>query len=182
MKKADVIKKAEEFCKKHKIDKTPVGIVALCEQYGLKVFERVLPIGVSGFIVYLPDNDNSQTAKGIEAKYGTKKCIVVNSLDKAARRRFTVAHELAHFILHRKSGEEIYAHRDAGHSGTQENEANLFASNILMPEKLVKRAIADLKNDYWGEVLYSEKVSYIANEFAVSLSAVRVRFDQLGIS
>ncbi len=59
-------------------------------------------------------------------------------------RRFTIAHELGHAILHTNSG----LHRDRALDGTtaslqresREAEADLFASYFLLPEKLLREA------------------------------------------
>ncbi len=183
MRKSDVIKKAEEFCKEHEITEYPVKIVDLCKKKGLRVFEQYLPEKVSGFIVYLPENDTSDDiGRNFKDTYGTTRFIVVNLTDGPGRRRFTVAHELAHFILHKDDSEEIYAHRDAGIYNAKESEANLFASNILMPEALVKKELKIFDDEYWGTALFSDKVDHISKKFAVTRSAAKVRLEQLGIS
>lgn len=171
MNKEKIIQRATEFCAENDIKSYPVNIVEICSRYGFKVFEEYLPTGVSGFVVVHKENFD---------KYDTNRLIVVNLLDSARRRRFTIAHELAHFILHGENG-EVYAHRDAGQNGGIENEANVFASNILMPKELIESALSHLEDEVWGEIPASVKVSYIANNFAVSLPAARVRLEQLGL-
>lgn len=61
-------------------------------------------------------------------------------------RRFTIAHELGHAILHREKG---ILFRDLPNSGAdldnqrlapEEREANFFAADLLMPEELVRHA------------------------------------------
>jgi Zn-dependent peptidase ImmA (M78 family) len=60
-------------------------------------------------------------------------------------RRFTLAHELGHDLLHK----DIRSHRDLALDGSKlqsnnkEREANIFAVKFLMPEKLVKRAFEE---------------------------------------
>lgn len=173
MTKNQIVEKAQEFCIDNKINDYPVKIVQICENYDIKVFEQYLPPEVSGFIVIQEENFKF---------YDTNKLIVVNLSDSARRRRFTIAHELAHYILHREKDQPIYAHRDAGQYGGIETEANLFASNILMPENLVKDALSHFESDAWGEVPFFEKISFIADEFAVSEQAAQVRLEQLGVN
>ena len=165
-----IVEKANKFCEENNITNYPVNIITLCAKYGLQVFEKYLPQNVSGFIVFQAENF---------LDFNTGKVIVVNLLHGPARRRFTIAHELAHFVLHKSENETIYAHRDAGQNGGIEQEANIFASNILMPENLVKNALSKLDSSFWGSALDSEKIRYISEEFAVSRAAAQVRLEQL---
>ncbi len=165
MNKKEVFAKAEDFCKVNHVESYPVNIISLCEAQGIKVFEDELPYGVSGFIIIQDEKI---------FRYDTNRLIVVNSNDAATRRRFTIAHELAHYVLHRDPGQPLYAHRDAGQNGGIETEANTFAGAVLMPEKAVRDAMS-----------YKYRVSpatiYIAQNFLVSEDAARVRLQQLGI-
>lgn len=94
------------------------------------------------------------------------------------RDRFTVAHELGHFVLHflfpiangTKSKEEGLEAQRFG-SGPTEYEANRFAASFLMPETAFRQAHAEAE----GEL---EKV---ARHFSVSLSAAAVRAKALGL-
>lgn len=188
MTKSEIIKKANEFCAQHNIHEYPINIVNICEECGIKVFEESLPQNVSGFIISRNDELDDHPSDKLFEKYNSDHVIVVNRSDSAKRRRFTIAHELAHFVLHRNSEEDLYAHRDAGQNGGVETEANIFASNILMPENLVREAIGHLE-DFWNEHLFEgvelnfyDKVEYISNEFAVSIPAAMTRLEQLKIS
>lgn len=166
----NVIDRAKDFCDDNGINSYPVKIVELCEKQGIKVFEEYLPKEVSGFIIIQEDNFRD---------YDTGKLIVINLSDSARRRRFTIAHELAHYLLHRDTRSELYAHRDAGQNNRMEQEANLFAANILMPEDLVKKALENISDDSSCALPPSMKIEYIANEFAVSFNAALVRMEQL---
>lgn len=171
MRKEEIIRKAKEICEINNISEYPVKIVDLCKNYGFSVFEEYLPDDVSGFIVVQEEDFN---------KYESGKVIVANLSELAARRRFTIAHELGHYILHKKKDEKLYAHRDTGESGRIESEANIFASNILMPEELVRNALELSENPLVASFdLF--KIYYIAEQFAVSRSAAQVRLKQLGI-
>lgn len=174
MNKDQIIAKAEMFCKENNVNDYPVNIVSLCEQFGFKVFGVDLPKEVSGFIVV-----QDEPFKNFE----TNMVIGVNKNESARRRRFTIAHELAHFCLHRNENEQLYAHRDTDMKvGSIEWEANLFASNILMPKKLVKQSIESLKESSLAQSIPREiVVRHIAENFLVSESAADVRLDQLGV-
>lgn len=171
MRKEQIIEKAKAICKEKSISEYPVKIVDLCNEYGISVFEEYLPSEVSGFIVIQEEDFK---------KYNTGKLIVANLSELASRRRFTIAHELGHYMLHKKDDDKLFAHRDAGSNGQIEQEANIFASNILMPEDLVRHAL-DLSDNELVSFSDFYKIDYIANQFAVSHSAARIRLEQLGI-
>ncbi len=175
MRQSEVKKRAEDFCIQNNIKTYPVEIVRICNENGLKVFEEYLDSEVSGLIV---------VDEKVWKKYNTNKFILVNLAELATRRRFTIAHELAHYILHRK-GNSLYAHRDmvcndVFKSGI-EQEANYFAANILMPETLINEKIEDLKSGTWGKLPDFVLVREIADHFAVSETAAEVRLKQLGL-
>lgn len=93
--------------------------------------------------------------------------IGVNSLHHSRRQRFTIAHELAHFMLHKQnmdSFEDTVLFRN-GETNPIEVEANQFAARLLMPQ--------DEFLDYLRNV--SSKIDDIAEHFGVSTMAVRIR-------
>jgi len=167
MQEKEIMEAAERFCFKHNITQCPVEIVRICQAEGISVFEENLPKNVSGFIVI--QNDHFEY-------YGTGRLIAVNIRDSASRRRFTIAHELAHYILHKDESQEFYAHRDTGQNGGIENEANIFASCVLMPKALVISLLRDLRENATSAM----KIVHIAKNFAVSQDASRVRLEKLG--
>ena len=175
MRQSEVKKKAEEFCEQNGIKSYPVEIVRICRENGLKVFEEYLDSDISGLIVV----DDKEWDK-----YGADKFIIVNLAESAVRRRFTIAHELAHYILHR-NGNRLYAHRDMTNDGTVKNsieqEANYFAANVLMPESLIRDKVDDLKSEVWGKLPNFVLIREIADHFVVSESAAEVRLKQLEI-
>lgn len=74
--------------------------------------------------------------------------IFVNAADIFPRRRFTIAHELGHWILHRsfyESDPDRYSflprfqHTDD--HGPLEQEANCFAAHLLVPGRLLKQVV-----------------------------------------
>jgi predicted transcriptional regulator len=78
------------------------------------------------------------------------------------RDRFTIAHELGHYVLHSRFGkQQIRVMREGG--GRTEWEANWFAAAFLMPAAEFRK-VAPNKTD-----------AEIALHFDVSLSAVEVR-------
>ncbi len=86
-----------------------------------------------------------------------------------SRDRFTVAHELGHFVLHAQLGKKEISIARSG-SNKLEAEANLFAAAFLMPEKEFRSVVSALRAD-----------GAVAAHFDVSTDAVRVRKQVLGI-
>jgi Zn-dependent peptidase ImmA (M78 family) len=102
---------------------------------------------------------------------GDGHAIVLNGASGERRRRFTIAHEIGHFVLH---PERQRAERGgAVNSGmrSQEREADRFAAELLMPEHLVRHAVVQVGAD----------VGRLAERFEVSEAAMRVRLSRLGL-
>lgn len=110
----------------------------------------------------------------------THRLIVINSLLKEQsnfiqRRRFIIAHEYAHYVLHKKESTQ-YAHRDTSKKDTlYEKEADFFARCFLMP----KEAIDILLNiDFIKDSSYENKVSLIARIFNVTKKKAKQRLEE----
>lgn len=101
--------------------------------------------------------------------------IEVNGSDFDLRRRFTLAHELAHYILHRDIIDQRALVDDAmwrsGAGEQVEYQANRMAADLLMPAGLVRTL--------WNAGV--ENVSVIARTFQASEVAARIRLEQLGL-
>lgn len=72
--------------------------------------------------------------------------IIVNNNFSNDHKRFTIAHELGHIIMHVNNNYLIPEHRD------KEKEANAFASQFLMPSQYVKNSLNGLKIQYLAEL------------------------------
>jgi Zn-dependent peptidase ImmA (M78 family) len=96
----------------------------------------------------------------------------VNSLHPIVRQRYTLGHELGHYLNHRdsmKSFEDSTFFRSSQKS-SMEYMADQFAARLLMPESDV-RALLD--NGV-------KTVKEMASKFDVSLEAMKYRLEQLG--
>jgi predicted transcriptional regulator len=98
------------------------------------------------------------------------------------RRRFTIAHECGHWALHLDRGTSIGVccrptdvidrpALDIGQLAVREREANDFASELLMPEILVTNEARETKGN----------ISALAERFDVSVPAMRLRLQRLGL-
>jgi hypothetical protein len=109
----------------------------------------------------------------------------VNADDILPRRRFSAAHELGHFVLHRETMGRFRADTDAmlqeaegDASDGMEREANRFAVELLMPAELC-RARADEMDREHGcrpRVVLAHR---LAGELLVSGEAMRYRLKSL---
>lgn len=157
---------SEQFALINRFRKSaPVDVEGLALALGLRVDRVPLPEDISGMIE--PYRDGYR--------------IVVNSDHADTRQRFTLAHELGHFMLHRhliKSGlgdDRAYRSADTGQyrntlvGRPQETEANRFAAALLMPTEQIERIKAEGVND----------PSVLARRLGVSEHAMHIR---LGIS
>lgn len=113
-----------------------IDVLAVAQDLGLAVYSANLAANVSGIIVK-------------DSAYGTKSgfVIFVDSGESPARQRFTAAHEIGHYVLHKHligdRHEDNYLLRSSGISNRQEREANEFAADLLMPRDLIEKALKD---------------------------------------
>lgn len=106
------------------------------KELGLEVYSAELSDGVSGMLLHEP-------------KYGSKSGFVIftEAREPAVRQRFTAAHEIGHFVLHRdiigNGVQENYLLRSDGLSTRIEVEANKFAADLLMPYDMIDAAMRE---------------------------------------
>lgn len=136
---------------------TPVDVLAIAQKLKINVYEAIDNENLSGKIV-------KDDRYGGESGYA----IFVNSKHSKTRQRFTIAHEIAHYILHRDAiGDGIVddgLYR-SGLSNRQETEANKLAAEILMPWHLINGVMdKNIKN-----------IQDLATIFNVSESAMSIR-------
>ena len=109
----------------------------------------------------------------------TKGSIAYNDLSRLERRRFTIAHELGHFVLPLhgagaqcvKADMGVLASKDANRA--REAEANRFAASLLMPKSLFQRDIRRLGSPE------TEHIVKLAGDYEVSKEAAARRYTDL---
>jgi hypothetical protein len=106
-------------------------------------------------------------ALGITERVGSTVQIKLNKHQHYFRRRFTLAHELAHVWLNQIAGpftfDELARTKDTNHE--EEFLCDVFASSVLMPKPAI---LSYLQEDEFTRV----NLNRIATEFKVSISAV----------
>jgi Zn-dependent peptidase ImmA (M78 family) len=154
---------------------------ALLESIGAKT----LPVPVDSIarqckvaVQYIPLDDE---ISGMSFIKNGAAVIVANAVHDPNRQRFTLAHELAHHILHETYltknvhvDTAILQRNGRSSEGTdvKEVEANTFAAELLMPRTLLKRFGRVDAND-------DAKIAEIARQFKVSPTAMAIRLENI---
>jgi hypothetical protein len=110
----------------------------------------------------------------------------VEANDILPRRRFTAAHELGHFVLHREAMGRFRADTDATVQEAEEatdqieREANRFTAELLMPAEVCRAREAESRARH-GCCPRGVLVYRLAGELLVSRAAMRYRLKALGV-
>lgn len=147
----------------------PVDLNAIFDELGIDYSERRIGSGESAWIERIGDRFH----------------VVVNSAESEARRRFSAAHELAHYLLHRDlmqiDGDRMNRHTDRLYGAPEDNpaspftrqheiQANRLAAQIVMPAKLVRQKFNT-----------EQDITRLAADFGVSKAAMEIRLRTLGL-
>lgn len=147
----------------------PIDLPGVFAALNIDYSEQPIPTGESGWIEYVDGLFN----------------VVINSTESLQRKRFTAAHELGHYLLHRDlliSSGRLNRHTDIlfganainnetnPFSRQQEIEANKAAAEILMPASHIR---------HWHE--QGHRVDALKDFFKVSKQAMEIRFNSLGL-
>lgn len=123
---------------------------------------------LGGSVEYRDFEDLAQSGF-LEVRAPADFTIYLPSYTGRLRDRFTIAHELGHYVLHSRLG-KVPIHVRRAESSPVEWEANWFAAAFLMPEQEFRKA--------WEA---GERRLDLAVRFDVSLAAVDVRSRLLGL-
>jgi len=143
----------------------PIDPTYIAKKVGVKVFELDLPSEVDAILKYYEG--------------GSTPCIFIDPRSALTRNRFSVAHELGHFVLnsrlHPEGGileTDTFYRDEKSRSGDEPLEifANQFAAELLMPSKFVRLLVDQNKTDL-----------VLAADFGVSVEALRNRLNALSI-
>jgi Zn-dependent peptidase ImmA (M78 family) len=159
---------------KHQIFGSPVPVERIATDEGLPIIEHALPGDVSGALI---------SSKGVSA-------IAVNSANHMNRRRFTIAHELAHAKLGHKGDHDhidwtfTVLRRDGKSSeatDVQEIEANTFAADLLIPREFLLKDLKLLVKSNGEIELSNVQLLALARKYQVSETAMKFRLINLGL-
>ncbi|WP_158807794.1 ImmA/IrrE family metallo-endopeptidase [Beijerinckia sp. L45] len=137
-----------------------MNLDAIASDLDIPVFYRDLPRDIVGKIAR-------------DRQSPSQFSITINSAHHFNRQRFTLAHEIAHFIMHRdliENGVTDSVMYRSSMSDMFEKQANKKAADILMPAPLVRRE--------WASGIEPET---IARRFEVSESAMKISLRSLDL-
>lgn len=155
-------------------DAPPVDIKRVARSMGIEVIEDYLDPEISGQLERIARQSNEMFDQFL---------ITVNKSHGEQRRRFTIAHEIGHFLLHKEligdgvDDNKAFRSTPAGNFYNKsikphhETEANNFAAKLLMPKYLLEQEIEK------GSGFYE-----LCNDFGVSQSAMTYRLKNTGLS
>jgi Zn-dependent peptidase ImmA (M78 family)/DNA-binding XRE family transcriptional regulator len=123
-----------------------VNLIRWMESAGCLVFE---------------DDFGTQRIDGLSQWVGDHPVVLINVSSAPDRKRLTLAHELAHLVLHSSTPTE-----------DMENEANKFAAEFLMPENEIR---AELRRIDLGALIELKR------EWGVSMQALLERAYRMGL-
>jgi Zn-dependent peptidase ImmA (M78 family) len=161
-------RQAQSLLRENRIHEPPVRLESIAKRLGITIKFEPFEEDISG-VLY---RDQNATIIG------------VNSFQHPNRQRFTIAHEIGHFVLH-----EIDVHVDKGYrmvlrDGTSsqaidalEIDANRFAAELLMPENMVRKDVRELLHDIEDEA----GLQTLAHRYKVSSQAMAFRVSNLGL-
>jgi Zn-dependent peptidase ImmA (M78 family)/DNA-binding XRE family transcriptional regulator len=135
---------------------TPVDVHAVARDLGVGVFARPLTDVLSAMII----------------RHGESAVIGVNESHPAVRQRFSIAHELGHFVMDTESEHFVefdnQSDGDPPHYNWQkERKANMFAAELLMPADRVRADAGGFS------------ISRLARRYGVSEAAMGFRLANL---
>lgn len=171
--------RAEDIIEESGFTELPIKVEKIAEKLSIRI-KKSPSDEFSGLLIF---RDSGKSA-----------LIALNSEEPETRQRFTVAHEIGHFLLHksheafvdflpshRRNKTSIHGSEELSKEEIQylqspkEKEANAFAAALLMPRNTL---IKDLKK-YKSTVLTEVDILTLASKYNVSEDAMRFRIMNL---
>lgn len=166
----EIEKQATELLEAKGNKSAPINLDVVAHRLGIIVNYTTLGEDISGLLVVKED-------RGV---------IGINSDHAPVRQRFTLAHEIGHYVLHRQNLglfiDKKYSavFRDSQSSKGKERieiQANQFAAALLMPATLLEKQVNMEGLDLGDDIVTEE----LAHEFGVSIQALGYRLANLGL-
>ena len=158
---------AEQERRRLDVGHRPIGsLVELVESQGVKISVRALPGEplVSGCYLFSPS---------------LGPCMAIREGESAARIRYTMAHEYAHFLVDDRSSSEGQLCVVTRHEELREMRANAFAATFLLPGSGVVALLNELRVE--DKLVEPEHIVHVMYQFGVSYEAVVWRLVNLGV-
>ncbi|MGY0191356.1 helix-turn-helix domain-containing protein [Lactococcus petauri] len=160
----DIIHKAKELREVWEIDdSSPIGnLVNIAESKGILIAEA-----------NMEDDKLDAVSRWIKDR---PFIMLTNNNESSVRRRFNVAHELGHIILH-NTIESIHDYSSKDLKNLIEKQAHSFASHFLLPDKAFSDSLLSTSMEYYIELKKYWKVS-IASMIYKTFSMKLINEDQ----
>ena len=183
---------------KHDLDSIERIAQGVLREAGALTVPTNLDRVLASLAVRVHEEEMEPDISGILIIKGEQRHVLLNKTHGESRKRFTIAHELGHLMLHDDGGKananderifidhqiRVYQRTDSVANSPskqddslttpeQEREANAFAAALLMPTHHVVRA--SLERDLFDEI----SVASLAKTFEVSEQAMSIRLLQL---
>ena len=131
---------ARDLIERHDVMRAPIPVELIAEQEGIEVVRVMAGWNESGFLM---------------RQAGSTPVIGIDPKEFPKRQRFTIAHELGHWRLHKGKplivDQSVMANKrdniSSEASDFEEIQANQFAAALLMPETLVRRIAESAHSD-----------------------------------
>ena len=153
----------------------PVPIKKIAEDCGFKVLCQIYEQPELSGIIGIDD--------AFQQEYETSRIIGVNNEDNVGDQRFTIAHELAHYIFDYDENKDVTYYNTYKTNETEtleEQRANKFATNLLMPyDEFLKQYSNTVQKG--TEPTLTDLIT-LSNFFGVSISAIRRRIKELTVA
>jgi len=168
-----IISNAHDLLNHHTVTEAPINVIEICKAWGISIFEDDF-----GYVENDLGSDKNKVAFTIAGAIITspsQKAIYVRKSDSYFKKKFTIAHELGHYFLqHREKSktEEVVTVSFSGDRNPEEQKMDVFASELLMPENMVR--------DYHKGKVFA-LLWEIADYFKVSELDMKNRLNKLGI-
>lgn len=148
----------------------PIDVESVVKAHGISILVEDVEVSLSGMLVIKPEHTY----------------LVLNQLHPMGRMRFSLAHELGHYLLHRDTSSvfideaPLFYRDERSKEGTDplEVEANAFAAELLMPEDVLRKEIG--ANPFSAED--EERIRELAARYGVSSSAMINRLKKLKLA
>lgn len=144
-----------------------INLIEIANSLGIDVY-TTKEIKQSSFIAYDAETENYE--------------IYLNENEVGTRQRFSIAHEIAHFVLHKnkiKTFGVVGRECEQSLSVAEEKEADTLAAEILMPTCICNEYLTN-HSITMDTVIDYQIVKDFAKEFGVSILAAIVKLRELG--
>lgn len=153
------------------------------ERFPVKVDELALEYSRQCFAASPIDKVQGEDLDGFDGmlaanKSRSKWLILYNSATASeGRKRFTIAHEFGHYLLHRHQQDRFECGGDDIETGDNngrdiETESDSFASTLLMP-------LDDFRRQVDGQPISFDLLGHCADHYGVSLTAAALRWTEI---